>query len=404
MFRLGSRWSLAFAIALVVGATASLAARSAQAQAALRVVAPRAGATLTHMPLRIELAVLAGADTGTLSVLLNGTDISDRFTLNPPSGGTIAAWADDVWGAAFVLEGPNLLAASVELAGVPHAAQAAFELTGDPYADAVVSTQVGANGGFNLAAMPGIVLGPPAGNGLFGGSLHAFSLGLSGEIVLAFADNVIVDGPGVDFTVFENPFFEAGLFEVLVTLFSEAGRVSVSQDGQTWHAFACANDALDHPYYAGCAGVYPVLANGETDARHPAVPTAAPPVTSFLGQQKPNVVVPDGSGGDSFDLADVGLGWARYVRIQAADHVVGPFGPDNAGFDLDAVVAVNAAPEPPPQVPAAAPAHRAILALALLAAAAAVQRRGRRARAPAALPRPAPAPAPARPSRSTPAC
>ena len=40
----------------------------------------------------------------------------------------------------------------------------------------------------------------------------------------------------------------------------------------------------------------------------------------------------------------MGLGWARYVRIEAADHVSGPFGPDNAGFDLDAVSAVNSLP------------------------------------------------------------
>ena len=65
---------------------------------------------------------------------------------------------------------------------------------------------------------------------------------------------------------------------------------------------------------------------------------------SFIGQVKGAIPVPYGSGGDSFDLADVGLGWARYVRIEAADHVNGPFGPDNAGFDLDAMVAVNSAP------------------------------------------------------------
>jgi hypothetical protein len=381
MNRSRSRSPLVHAVALLVAACASLAARPAPAQPALRVVAPRAGDTLTHMPLRIEIAVLAAADPGTLSVSLNGHDVTGLLALDPPSGGYASAWADHVWGAAFVLAGANLLAASVEVAGIPHTAQAAFDMAGDPWADAVVSTQVGANGGFNQANLPGIVLGPPAGNGLFGGTLHAFSLGISGQIVVSFDDNVIVDGPGVDFTVFENPFFQTGLFEVLTNLFSEAGRVSVSQDGVAWHAFPCASQSSDHPYYPGCAGVYPVLANGVTDARHPSIPTLAPPVTSFLGQQKPNVAVPAGSGGDSFDLADVGLAWARYVRVEAADHVVGPIGPDNAGFDLDAVVAVNAAPQPPPQVPAAAPVHRAILALALLAVGAAARRRARRVRA-----------------------
>ncbi|MGH0030680.1 MAG: hypothetical protein ACQGVC_12875, partial [Myxococcota bacterium] len=135
-----------------------------------------------------------------------------------------------------------------------------------------------------------------------------------------------------------------GLFEVLDELFSEAGTVSVSQDGITWFTFPCADAVGDHPYYAGCAGVYPVLADGETDDRHPSVPTLAPAIDTFLGQQKPNVTVPDGSGGDSFDLADVGLAWARYVKVESSDHVVGPFWVDNAGFDLDAAAAVNSAP------------------------------------------------------------
>jgi hypothetical protein len=399
MLRFRSRARVACATALL----ACVGGAPALAQPLVRVVAPRPGATLTHMPLHVEIELAAAADLGTLSVTLNGHDVSALLAPDPPSGGWIRASAGGVWGAAFVLAGWNLLEASVEVAGVPHAAQSAFELAGDPWADAVVSTQIGTNGGFNLSAMPGIVLGPPMGNGLFGGTLHALSLGMSGEIVLAFDDNVIVDGQGVDFTVFENPFFQTGLFEVLTSLFSEPGRVSVSQDGVAWYAFPCAGDIADHPYYPGCAGVYPVLSNGVTDARHPSIPTTGPPITSFLGQAQPSVVVPAGSGGDSFDLADVGLAWARYVRIEAGDHVVGPFGPDNAGFDLDAVVAVNAAPQPPPQVPGVPGALRAILAAALLAAAAA-RLRARPARARAAHRPPAPAPAPGRPSRSRPAC
>ena len=54
--------------------------------------------------------------------------------------------------------------------------------------------------------------------------------------------------------------------------------------------------------------------------------------------------IPEGSGGDSFDLADVGLTWARYVRIDGADFVDGPVGANNFGFDLDAVAAVNSVP------------------------------------------------------------
>jgi hypothetical protein len=56
---------------------------------------------------------------------------------------------------------------------------------------------------------------------------------------------------------------------------------------------------------------------------------------------------PTVSGGDSFDLADVGLDWAAYVRITdpgAAIPDPGNMIPpgNNAGFDLDAIAAVHA--------------------------------------------------------------
>ena len=54
--------------------------------------------------------------------------------------------------------------------------------------------------------MPDIVLGPPVGGGALAGSLDVVSLGFSGEIVLCFEPNAIVDGPGADFIVFENAF------------------------------------------------------------------------------------------------------------------------------------------------------------------------------------------------------
>lgn len=308
------------------------------------IVSPGDGAALTRAPLQIELKVLVHADPQSLVVRLNGTDISDRFVVDPPQGSHRVGWAEDVWGDALVLDGANTLEAEVSLHGIVHTDQVQFDAEGDAYADAVDSYAIGTGGGFNLAFLPDVVLGPPTGSGLYGGTLGVFSLGLLGEIVLEFTDNVIVDGPGVDFTVFENPFFETALFEVIDDLFSEPGTVSVSQDGSTWYAFACDDTVAEHPYYPGCAGVYPVLANGETDALHPSMPTLAPAIESFIGQQKPNVPVPDGSGGDSYDLAAVGLGWARYVKIEAADHVVGPVGPDNAGFDLDAAAAVNSAP------------------------------------------------------------
>jgi len=120
--------------------------------------------------------------------------------------------------------------------------------------------------------------------------------------------------------------------------------VSVSQDGVVWYTFPCALDLGEAPYHPGCAGVYPVLTDGEAGTPHASVPTLAPPIEDLVGVSVIGLPVPEGSGGDSFDLADVGLSWARFVRVEAAGFVDGPSGPDNAAFDLDGMAAVHSAP------------------------------------------------------------
>jgi hypothetical protein len=65
---------------------------------------------------------------------------------------------------------------------------------------------------------------------------------------------------------------------------------------------------------------------------------------------------PSVAGGDSFDLADVGLDWAAYVRITdpgAAIPDPGNMIPPgtNAGFDLDAIAAVHACVPSPTETP-----------------------------------------------------
>jgi hypothetical protein len=221
---------------------------------------------------------------------------------------------------------------------------------GDPYADSVVTFVQGANGGFNAGALPEIVLGSPEGSGLFQGGLDVVSLGRSGRIDLRFDDNVIVDGVGVDFTVFENAFLEIGAGNLTVPPFAEPGRVSVSQDGIEWFAFPCPLELLAAPYWPGCAGVYPALSDGTLDTPDATIPTSVP-IEDLVGVSVFSIEAPPGSGGDSFDLADVGLGWARYVRVESADFDVSVVGSGNSGFDLDAVVAVNSA-DSPPEVPA----------------------------------------------------
>ena len=184
--------------------------------------------------------------------------------------------------------------------------------------------------GFGSQRLPGVVEGPPVGGGTGHGSLDVLSFGSGGSIVVSFAPNAIVDGPGTDFIVFENPFRIGGSSS---NVYAEPGEVSVSDDGTTWHTFPC-NPTFDPgaadgtgtaPPYGACAGwhvVYSTPQNGIS----PFDPAVA--------------------GGDPFDLAQVGLKHARYVRIvDRTDEVcpeAGASKPDNNGFDLDAVAIVHA--------------------------------------------------------------
>jgi hypothetical protein len=177
--------------------------------------------------------------------------------------------------------------------------------------------------------MPAVVEGPPVGAGTARGGVDVVSLGSGGSLVVSFEPNAIVDGPGADFIVFENPFWIAGDAN---DVYAEPGQVSVSDDGATWTAFPCAPTvdpgAADGtgvaPPYGSCAGwhvVYSTPHNGVS----PFDPTAA--------------------GGDAFDLADIGVKHARYVRVVDQTHEACPEAgppPTTNGFDLDAVAIVNA--------------------------------------------------------------
>jgi len=342
----------------------------------IRIVAPAAFETRTWMPLTIEIQFDENADAQTLLVELNGDDITDLFSLSAAAGGHVTAIAFDVWDDRVLL-GANQIDASIDLSGAPENAARAFETQGDPYADGVEAFVPGANGGFNAGALPDVVLGSPVGSGLFVGGLDVVSLGRSGRIDLRFDDNVIVDGPGVDFTVFENAFLEIGAGNLTTVPFAEPGRVSVSQDGIEWFAFPCALSPGAGPYWPGCAGVYPVLSNGTLAMPHASIPSSDP-IASLVGQSVFTIQAPAGSGGDSYDLAAVGLAWARYVRIEAADFDTNVVGSGNSGFDIDAVAAVNSAPSIP--LPSLGPGASNGLAIAVVAVAARALRRTRRRR------------------------
>src|SRR5439155_26668059 len=108
-------------------------------------------------------------------------------------------------------------------------------------------------------------------------------------------------------------------------------------DGVHWATFPCAVD--QPPYYPGCAGVYPVFANvDDPGAPSPLVPTSTP-IEDLVGVPVDSFTPPPGSGGDSFDLAAVGLHAIRFVRIDG-----GPIDARSdrlSGFDLDAFAGVH---------------------------------------------------------------
>ena len=190
----------------------------------------------------------------------------------------------------------------------------------DRFITKLVSAEYGPCAGFGQALVPDIIEGPPVGGGTAMGSLDVLSLGNGGSIVVSFEPNAIVDGPGPDFIVFENPF----LYGSPPHPYAEPGQVSVSDDGVTWLAYACTATNASGPPYGTCAGWNPVFSNPSNG------------ISPFDVSR---------AGGEAFDLKDLGLTHARYVKIVDQGGEACPstgLKPTNNGFDLDAIAIVNA--------------------------------------------------------------
>ncbi len=143
------------------------------------------------------------------------------------------------------------------------------------------------------------------------------SLGLGGEIIIGWKNAVLVNRAGADFTIFENVFLK---FDNRP--FAEPARIAVSKDGVNFIEFP-----FDSLTLRGCAGVSPTIGNRQScDSRV--------------------------SGGDSFDLATIGMDSIRFIRIRdisawllsRTNHPL--WDPTISGFDLDAVVGINLLPAP----------------------------------------------------------
>lgn len=179
----------------------------------------------------------------------------------------------------------------------------------------VQSFEPGEGAGYGADDFPAVIYGLPHGAGKYGGGTDVLSLGTDGSIVVGFGGSGVVDGEGADLIVFENAFWKGGNPKYP---FSELAEISVSEDGAAWTAFPCQSDALP---YDGCAGWHPVYSS-PSNCISPTDPAAA--------------------GGDAFDLATIGVKAARFIKIKDLHNQGGLDG--TAGFDLDAVTLIHAAP------------------------------------------------------------
>ena len=143
----------------------------------------------------------------------------------------------------------------------------------------------GQNAGQDTAYFPKNIFGPPDSSANdqvpSNAPYQVCSLGLGGEIVVGFKNLVVFDGPGPDFTIFENAF----LNPVTNKIFAEPGKISVSEDGIHFIDFP-----FDSLTLKGCAGVTPT--HGNIDPFNP-----------------------EESGGNQFDLADLHLKQIKYIKI-----------------------------------------------------------------------------------------
>jgi hypothetical protein len=295
----------------------------------------------------------AGPEDGIVVYRGDGVDFLDRDLQNGVACHYAAIACTSAGAAGAVSDGARASAVPM-----------AVTLTGpaDPYADEVVSFSPLSPGGFGSSSLSW-ALGPPRGAGWAMGSTHVVSLharantdgGASapygGSITLAFADNIVVNGPGNDFTVFENAFYAGGDPS---RRWMEPAIVSVSKDGKRFFTFPF--DFVPHFNTDGTPNCYNPYCyiNADGSSRGFAGVT---PVHSVNGNPDPRIAA---AGGDSFDLDSITaarLDWIRYVRITATGdnwlvdingdrvrHVTDMgscSGAGASGFDLDAVCAIN---------------------------------------------------------------
>ncbi len=167
------------------------------------------------------------------------------------------------------------------------------------------------------------------GGGTSAGGQDVYSMGLEAgvndSLVLAWSGRRVVDAPGVDLVIFENPFEAAGPSAVFMDLVI----VEVSADGENWwafpHSYGEASYSSDPADWIGFAGRTPVLLHEEENS--------VDPLDSSL------------AGGDGFDLADLAApellaSGVAYVRLRSAGTEY-PSEPISNGPDIDGLYAAE---------------------------------------------------------------
>ncbi len=318
---------------------------------ALLVVPSRQRAGLAWQPQ--SLAQAAGAPVQGVSIMRSGPDgdqqvYSGNNVNNFVDHGLVEGASYDYKLTASTTDGRTVEFGKKRVKILPMTLQRGVPgVTGDPYADRVVSYTPLSADAYGATGLPFNVTGPPDGHSTFSpaylptevASLNA-RLGAGGRIVLQFTDNIVELGPGLDFTVFENVLFQNGDPN---KRYMEPATVEVALFAGQWYKF---------PY-----NVNPPV-TGKVDLTRPTY--YAQGFAGVNGTTGDDPTNPSRSGGDSFDanaLGVPGLSWIRFIRltstgnkairdlngvlVQHTDVNNALSGSGSSGFDLDAVSAVN---------------------------------------------------------------
>ncbi len=312
--------------------------------ATVRTVAAPVGNVPNHLTVRGERAwIVDSGDNNVVAYGLADGKPGERIALSPGANPWHAAWRADGRLMAVTEWAANGVTVHDRLTGAQHRFGGDLAPAPPPppaadLVDSLADTVVAAPG-----ATPDTNYGDPVraangvrGAGEAGGSVDVYAIPPGEALVLGWGDQRLIDGPGPDLVVFENPFPSGD------EVFMELAVVELSPDGVQWvafpHAYLAADPTTfmgDPDLWLGFAGRTPVRLNVDSAPMDPFDPRA---------------------GGDPFDLADlpaddpvaqqIHAEGARFIRLSAAaDHLDPRTGapfvthPAHSGPDIDGVAA-----------------------------------------------------------------